>query len=196
MEIAAKSTSTIDDSRLTKYQKWHLIILSAALILSIITVVRVGQQVGNLAYQTKRNTEALALQKRSVEAQTWQMITQQMVQINRLFIEHPDLYPYFNDKKGIQKDESIYPKVIAMADMLLDFMDTFEDDYVRSLPHMQDNEKFWTAWQNYFEDQFRISPALCNRFNEIRSWYTENGAVAKFAEKGCANVDGELTGAQ
>lgn len=184
------------EDKLTKYQKWHLAFIAMALLFSLVTVIMVWRQVGNLAEQTKRNTDALKLQteainlqKRSVEEQTWQMITQQMNDINKLFIEHPDIYPYFNQKKQVKMNEKIYPKVISMADMLLDFMDGFEDDHVRKLSGMEDNGKYWTAWGNYFQDQFSLSPVLCERYNEVKSWYTENGVVEKFARKGCADTN-------
>lgn len=72
-----------------------------------------------------------------------------------------------------------------MADMMLDFMEGFNDDYVRKLAEMNDYGKYWTAWENYFVDQFKLSPALCARYKEVKSWYTENGVIDKFVAKGC-----------
>ena len=129
------------------------------------------------------------LQSRSLDAQIWQSIGQQMEEINKLFIEHPDLYPYFYEKKPIHPNDQNYPKVVSMADMLLDFIDGFEDDYVRELAGMEDNGEYWIAWENYFVDQFRLSPILCVRYKEVKSWYTENGIVSELAEKGCRQTE-------
>lgn len=123
--------------------------------------------------------------RQAFEVQAWQMITQQMTEIDKIFVEHPDLYPYFYQKKQIDINDPLYPKVVSMADMLLDYMDGFEDDFVRKLAGMEDNGKYWKAWEKYFQDQFNLSPVLCNRYKEVKSWYTENGVLDSFAIKGC-----------
>lgn len=194
------------NDKLSKYEKIRLVFILMALMCSIATVIMVWRQVGNLAEQTKRNTDALNLQtnslqiqtdainlqRRSVEEQSWRMISQDMQEINKLFIKYPDLYPYFNQKKKVQPNDKIYPQVISMADMLLDFMDGFEDEHVRKLSGMEDKGKYWTAWENYFQDQFRLSPELCKRYKEVKSWYTENGVLEEFARKGCAEVEQDV----
>jgi len=185
IEKTEKTYNTSND-KLSTYQKWHLIVLSLALMFSMITAIMFIQQVKNLAEQARRHTEALELQNRAVETQSWQMITLQMNDISKLFIEHPDLYPYFYEKQRISSKDKIHPQVISMADMFLDFMDGFNDDSVRKLKGMNDNGKYWIAWENYFVDQFRLSPVLCARYKEVKSWYTENGVVDKFAAKGCS----------
>lgn len=193
-EVANNLPSQLDVGKdvLTRYQKIHLRILSAALVISIITVLAIIYQVKNLAEQTRRNTAALDLQKRAVEAQTWQLIIQQMTDVDKIFVEHPDLYPYFFLNKQVDKDDPTYPKVKSMTIMLLDFMDGFEDDYVRQLSGMGDNGKNWVAWENYFIDQFRLSPALCESYKEYESWYAENGAISKFAKNGCVEQQKNL----
>lgn len=182
---AEKDAAAKSNDKLSTYQKLHLIVLSLAFSVSLITAMMFVHQVKNLAEQTRRNTEAVELQRRAVETQTWQMIIQQMNDISKLFIEHPDLYPYFNEKQKVSSKDKIYPKVITMADMYLDFMDGFDDESVRKLKGMNDNGKYWKAWENYFVDQFRLSPVLCARYKEVKSWYTENGVVDRFAAKGC-----------
>ncbi len=100
--------------------------------------------------------------------------------------------------KQISSDDPQYPKVAAMAELILDFIDGFEDDYVRSLGGMDDEGSSWTAWKNYFEDQFRLSPVLCSRFIEIESWYIKDGIVNSFAKAGCSKqaIPSQQTSAQ
>jgi len=124
--------------------------------------------------------------RQAFEAQGWQAISSQIKDIDKIFIEYPDLYPYFYQRKQINSDDPQYPKVAATAEMLLDFMDGFEDEYVRGLGGMDDEGSSWAPWKNYFEGLFQLSPVLCSRFNEIESWYIKEGVVYSLAKAGCA----------
>jgi hypothetical protein len=129
------------------------------------------------------------VQAKAVEVQAWGSINQQMAEINKAVMEHPELYPYFNEGKKCRRSDKIYPKVASMADMYLDFIDQFDDDYVRGLAGMKDGGKYWLAWEKYFQDQFKLAPALCARYEEVRSWYVEKGLVDTLAKQGCNQVD-------
>lgn len=72
---------------------------------------------------------------------------------------------------------------MAMADLALDYFETFDDDFVRALPEMGPNGKYWPLWVKYFEDMFASSPALCLRFPEVKPWYSPS--TASYAEAGC-----------
>jgi hypothetical protein len=183
-----KTNCDTNNDKLSKYQRIHLCLIAVTVIFSMITAIMFIRQVMNLTEQTKRNTEVLGLQKRAVEGQTWQLIIQQMNQIDKIFIDNPDLYPYFFQKKQLKSNDKNYPKVKSMAVMLLDFMDAFDDDYVRKLAGMNDGGKYWISWENYFVDQFSLSPVLCDSYKEMKSWYVENGVITKFAAKGCGQI--------
>jgi len=159
----------------TNIEKFDVILKRGALVATIFGFIVIAWQ--------------MIIARQAYEAQAWQVIIQQTGEINKIFIEHPDLYPYFYQKKRVQSDDIIYPKVISMADMYLDFIDGFEDAYVRKLAGMEDGGKYRIPWENYFQDQFSQSPALCNRYKEVKSWYTEDGVLETFAKKGCSKVE-------
>jgi hypothetical protein len=187
--VVISDTSSIgNEDKLTKYQKYHLRIMIAALALSFFTVCILLKQVNNLSQQTKRNTEMISLQKRATEAQTWYGIVQQMVVVDKVFIDNPEVYPYFFESIKPPNDKRLHAKVKSTAIMVLDFMDGFEDDYIRQLPEMGENGKNWIAWERYFTDQFASSPVLCDSYNEISTWYVKNGVVANAATKGCSQA--------
>ena len=72
-----------------------------------------------------------------------------------------------------------------MADLHLNYMDGFSSGYVRRLEGMEDNGKYWIYWEVYFKDSFRQSPAMCARYNEVKSSYPDDSVIAKFAKLGC-----------
>lgn len=154
------------------------------ILASVVTIV--GLSI--IVWQAFVAAQALKVQARAVGVQTWLGISQQMLDIDKQMIDHPELYPYFDEGKQIRRSDKDYPKVVYMADMLLDFIDQFDDDYIRSLAGMEDNGKYWPGWDAYFADQFRRSPALCNRFEEVNEWYSENGILARYAKMNCTHT--------
>lgn len=159
--------------------------LIARILSSFVTIA--GLSV--IVWQAFVATRALEVQAKALEVQAWQGISNEMTEINKQFIEHPELYAYFEKKKPIKPNDKLYPKVISMADMILDFVDQFDDDFVRKLAGMEDGGKYWSAWNNYFKDQFRMSPALCNRYNEVKSWYPDKGILTSLAKEACNKTE-------
>lgn len=120
------------------------------------------------------------------QAQTWQGLSQEMNELTKIFVEHPELAPYFEDEKELKEnDPLLYAKVIALSDLFLDFIDGFDDNYVYKLDGMKTNGKNRKLWDKYFVDQFKSSPALCQRYSEVKDWYDANGGLSKLASQGC-----------
>lgn len=164
---------------LSKYQKLDLALKAAGWVVSVLALGAVGYQVSNLNKQTERNTTAL-------EAQVWQAVTQQQVEISKVMIQYPELFPYLSEGKVITPADKDFNRVITVADMYLDFIDGFGDKHVRTLSGMEDNGKFWVLWEKYFHDLFANSPALCLRYTEVADTYIED--VGKYARNSCATV--------
>ena len=136
-----------------------------------------------IVWQARVAARALEVQSVAVEAQVWQSIGQEMSDITKIFIEHPELYDYFEKNKELKSNDKNYAKVISVADLYLDYIDKFDDGFVRGLEGMEDGGKYWTAWRKYFLDQFRTSPALRARYTEVKSWYPPNGLLAKLSQE-------------
>lgn len=60
---------------------------------------------------------------RAARASVYQNIPTQMIEIVRFFVDHPELRPYFYDNKEILEDHPDFNRVMAVAEMLVDFMD-------------------------------------------------------------------------
>jgi len=71
---------------------------------------------------------------------------------------------------------------MTVAELYLDFIDGFDEEYVRSLAGMGKDGEKWLLWQRYFEDAFARSPPMCIRLAETKDWYSPN--TKKYAEKG------------
>lgn len=166
-----------DTEKLTKYQRWDLWLKMAGWVVSAAALFFVASQVANLSKQSDRQTLAL-------EAQVWQAITQQQVEIAKTMIQHPELLPYFEGGKALKPGDANFNRTIVVADLYLDFIDGFDDQHVRSLTGMEDGGKYWVLWQKYFQSLFANSPAMCDRFAKVSDMYTK--AIGEYAQKGCA----------
>ncbi|MBP7526699.1 MAG: hypothetical protein KA801_02160 [Syntrophorhabdaceae bacterium] len=162
-------------------QRWEIVIALIALI---------GALMFN-AWQTRVETEAVRLQtvaldaqRKAYEAQTWQMINQQTMETSKVLIENPRIVPYFTRGKYIDPKHRDYNLVMIVAELYLDFIDGFDDEYVRSLAGMGKDGENWRLWENYFQDAFAQSPAMCIRLAETKDWYSPS--TGKYAEKGCS----------
>lgn len=131
-------------------------------------------------------TKSLDAQRKAFEAQVWQMIIQQQLEISKVLIENPKLLPYFNRKVKINPDHKDFEHVMAVADLFLDFFEGLNDEYVKSLPGMEEDGKYRHLWEEYIVDQFALSPALCVRFSDVKKWYTD--ALQDYAKKGGCGV--------
>jgi len=61
--------------------------------------------------------------KRGIKSSTYQNVAQGMIDIDKIFIEKPELKPYFYSKKASAQGELIYPRLLSAAEMFLDFFD-------------------------------------------------------------------------
>lgn len=116
--------------------------------------------------------EQSRITNRAVEAQTWQAITQQGYDISRIFVEHPNLRPYFYDGITIDRNATDFHAVMAICEMYLDFIDSMQDEHVFALPGMTENGENRALWNKYFKDIFASSPAIRAYAEEKKLWYS------------------------
>ena len=100
-------------------------------------------------------------------------------EMSAVFIDHPQLRPYFYDGKPITKADPNYNAVMSYAEVYLNFIDELGDDYVYALKGMEKDGEYRKYWEKTFRDQFSTSPALRAYAKEKKDWYPTN-----FAEYG------------
>jgi len=138
------------------------------LVVGLFSLVVINRQTREIATQTKYSAASL-------KSTAYKAITDQVLEADRLFIEHPKLRSYFYSRKEIGKDNPDYDTVEALAEFQLDYFDSVQHQLnVRKEVFGDINLK---PWQRYFDDSFTNSPILCKRLNETATWY-EEGAVA------------------
>ncbi len=178
-------------------EKWEVVIqlilaaiATGAVIVAAIALVFTYRQVRLQTEAVRQQISSLDAQKRSLDAQNlslqaqvWQTINAQYFELSKVQVDHPKLMPYFRRGKTISRKNKDYELVMAVADLYLDSIDAFADDYVRKLPGMENGGKYWVMWEKYFQDTFALSPALCARYKEVREWYGPE--LGNYAEKGC-----------
>ncbi len=154
--------------RLKEQVNEHAPILRTTMV--VLSIVLSLCALGFTCYQTR-------LSRNAVTAQLWQNLTQPGNDITRLFIDHPNLRPYFYKAKPIDQSDPNFDAVMAVSEMYLDFIESFSDDYVLFLPGMAENGESRLLWDRYFKDLFTSSPALCAYAKEKQHWYSTDFTV-------------------
>lgn len=86
--------------------------------------------------------------------------------LTRIFIEHPELRPYFYDGKPVDVDDKLrHYKIQAAAEAVLD---SFEWIWRRRI---ELNTKGEDGWRAYIVETFSSSPALQQHYARFSSWY-------------------------
>jgi hypothetical protein len=102
---------------------------------------------------------------RSTRASVYQAIADQMMSIDRLFIDHPELRPYFYGKKAAPSRGLNHERVAAATELFVDFM----DNVVVQTPHIP--EYLSGTWTRYFRDVAASSPSIREFWRTKREWY-------------------------
>ena len=120
---------------------------------------------------------------RSVESGAYQSITSELLELHKLYLEHPELRPYFRDGRDIRPDDPNYEQALVLAEFQLDFFDSF---WVQSeqMPNILGREgPDWLSWVTYMRDSFALSPIMCRHLDSIKAWYTPE--FVAFAKASC-----------
>lgn len=93
----------------------------------------------------------------------WSDVSARTFEIDKVFVENPEFRQYFLDGADIARDNKDYPKASAIAELLLDYLDSFTSllDYNQGL--LSNNILQKEAWNHYFTVSFTKSPLLCRR---------------------------------
>lgn len=116
----------------------------------------------------------------SLAASTHQNIISHTMEIDKLFIDNPELWPYFFDDKEIAEGDQNYDKALAVGYYHLDFFDTFvtqENAFSNTFPGGRASRD---AWYNYMHNTFRSGPIMCKVLhmgNEEKSYEPEFVAI-------------------
>ena len=121
----------------------------------------------------------LALQTRQVVKQTqiivYDSVASGMSALDGIFVASPEMIPYFYEGQPIARNDPNYYKAMAIAIALTDFLESCVVQRV----HPRDTP--W--WDSYIDDQFALSPILCEYLEAKRHWYDPRVYAAFMAWK-------------
>jgi len=120
---------------------------------------------------------------RSVESGAYQSIANELLELHKLYLEHPELRPYFRGGRDMRPGDPNYDKALVLAEYQLDFFDSF---WVQSqqMPELLDHRgRAWASWMTYMRESFALSPIMCRHLDSIKTWYTPE--FVEFARESC-----------
>ncbi|NCA76792.1 MAG: hypothetical protein EOM90_10685 [Alphaproteobacteria bacterium] len=135
----------------------------ASPVVSIIGFVFIFQQI----IQTNKN----------LKIQTHSSIYRLVFDLSEIFIDHPELRPYFYDSVPIKPGDHDYNKVMNASELLLDF---FEYVVVEE-PYMDD--RIVSGWKVYMAKMFRKSQSLKMFLNENKDQYNKTFLSFIYSDK-------------
>lgn len=144
----------------------------AALVVGLLSLIFIYRQTREIATQTTYSAASLQIT-------AYKAIGDQVLEADKLFIEHPKLRPYFYSGKEIGKDNPDYDVVEALAEFQLDYIDSVQHQLKYRKKVFQDIDL--STWQEYFNDSFTNSPILCKRLNETAAWYNHDDVARQQA---------------
>ncbi|SRR5579875_2885785 len=148
---------------LSKFQRLYLTFSAIGLVISalgftaVIVSIRTAQaQMSYAAAQTR-----ILSRDRSV----YNVLT-----LHRIFLDHPELRPYFFEGKDLEESDPLYPQVEAVADMHLDVF-AYNLDYRLVFP-----DDSWgrrpEGYKDYIRSRLALSPVMRRRLEQKAEWFS------------------------
>lgn len=156
-------------SQAVKFEPMHISEL-IKLIVSVASFVTVCITLILLVYQTRTIVLQTRYSWQSVESNVFGIVTNQTLAEDQMFLNAPELRPYFYHGKLITKDDPLAEKVKAGAEYLLDYFDS-QATQLKKYPNLWRSEK--DAWEANIIDQFAWSPVLCWYLEANKTWWSD-----------------------
>jgi hypothetical protein len=146
---------------LSRFERYSLMISVIGLVISafgftavLISFRDAREQMGYLAAQTK-----ILARDRSLS---------NVLELHRVFLNHPELRPYFFEGKDIKETDPLYPQVEAVADMHLDAF-AYNLDYRLVFP---DDWRRPEGYKDYIRSRLALSPVMRRRLEQKTDWFS------------------------
>ena len=140
-----------------------LIVSVASFITVCITLILLVYQNQTIVLQTRYSWQ-------SVESNVFGIVANQTLAEDQMFVNAPELRPYFYHGKLLTDNDPLSGKVKAAAEYLLDYFDS-QATQIKKYPNLWRSEK--DSWEANIIDQFAWSPVLCWYLEENKSWWSD-----------------------
>ena len=95
--------------------------------------------------------------RKSLDSQAYGIISQELAELNRLFVERPEMRPYFYSRELLPDDALTRDRVLTVADVYLDFI----DNYYSHASHLDWTHYNRGGWDAFIRGSFERSRVLC-----------------------------------
>lgn len=113
-----------------------------------------------------RLTQQIEAQNAQLRLQSYVAITARIFEVNKLFVDNPELRRYFYDGV-VLTDKEVMAKASSVAEFLLDFYSTIQEHQA----FLDQDVPTWEEWISYIKEGFKRSPFLCVYFEGKLNWY-------------------------
>jgi len=136
-----------------RFKFWQLAAMYTNLVIAVVGIGFVWWTLSNNALSARSTMQ--------------QSMVKLVTDMDRVFVEHPDLYPYFYQCQEIDPSNKLYTEASAAAVQMLDLMDiaATQNDTFKS---QWDTPQAWDEW---IRDQLRRSPITRDRLKTYLNWY-------------------------
>jgi hypothetical protein len=130
-------------------------VISALGFTAVIVSIRTAQaQMANAAAQTRLQVRDRTLSN--------------VLALDRVFLDHPELRPYFYEGKDLDKSDPLYPKVEAVAEMHLDVFD-YNLNYRLHFPK---EYHFAEGNESFIREMLAHSPVMRRHLEKSAQWFS------------------------
>ena len=100
---------------------------------------------------------------------SYQNISDMMLEVDQLFLGHPELRPYFYESRAPEQDIDLLflGRIRSVAEFLTDFI----DNGIEQKRYF--SNKSWQTWRNFIISLYQTSPALSTHLDAHPDWYTD-----------------------
>ena len=117
---------------------------------------------------------ALRQSEDAVLAGLSQQVISDSMDVDKIFIQHPEMRPFFRDKKPIRPGDEGYDRAAAIAELRVNALDA-----VLTFPGVFKED----SWRNVARSAFRDSPIMCEFVSKYKDNYS--AATVKIAGEAC-----------
>jgi len=137
-------------------------------ILSLL--ISIGGAIGVIASLWLLNRQTGVFRNQLTESIS-QSVTDYSLEISRIFLQHPDLRPYFFGGQTIDESHPDYLRAEAVAEVILDIFWTMGTQAKRIESPQFTNGEMRSQWAIYVGDCFALSPILTSFLMKRKEWY-------------------------
>ena len=107
----------------------------------------------------------------TLESSATQALFDKTMDLDKVFIDAPELLPYFDDGTQIGPEHPLHRKATAVASFMIDLFDLLwaQSDHI---PELKRGGPSWDAWEGFVAGSFKDSPILRERWDETKQNYS------------------------